>query len=51
MWINGMYILDYPARLTEKKITEEGRKQLEEIMRKFNKEFNIKIIMNPDEII
>lgn len=54
MWINGMYILDYPARLTTEPITEERKEQIEEsrkMIAQFVKENNIKIIMNPDEII
>jgi len=34
--INGMYILDYPDRITEKAITEEGKKQLEELQKIIN---------------
>ena len=45
--INGMYILDYPDRLTEKKITEEGQRVLREateIMKEFMKENPITLV-------
>lgn len=45
--INGMFILDYPDLVTTKKITEEGQKRIREateIMRKFMKEHDIKIV-------
>jgi len=49
MWHNGIYILDYPDRITAEKITEEGRKRIKEaikIMEEFNKELNVKTDLN-----
>jgi hypothetical protein len=44
--INGTLIIDYPP----KKITEHGRKILEEHLINLKKEFDIKIIINDKEL-
>jgi len=52
MWINGMYILDYPARLTTEPLTEERKKRIKEaekIMREFVAENNIEFKFGDDD--
>lgn len=47
--MNEIYILDYPNRITEKKITEEGKKRLRELIKltkDFNSKYDIKITYN-----
>lgn len=44
--INGTFILDYPSRITDKKITKEGKKRVEELtelIANFIKKYKIKI--------
>jgi hypothetical protein len=49
--INGTLIIDYPPYDPKlaKKITENGRKILEEYLINLKKEFNVKIIINDKE--
>ena len=47
MIINGIFIVDYPSRITDNVITKEGRKRLKEVtefMANFIKEYKIKIV-------
>jgi len=45
--MEGIVFIDYSSRITDKKITEEGRKHLQELqewMREFMKEHDIHVV-------